>query len=525
MAPFTGQQIKDLAQRLTHCRSGNATLMLALTMPVLIGGAGVGIDISHWYLWKRELQFAVDQGAIAAAWAKAQDEDSADYLTRALQEYEANLALTRDLDTGPTITLEDYDGGTDNSIQVSASATGKLPFTSFMLNRRTTIGVRAQAIYEPGTTFDPCLIALDPTAARSMWFHGGPTVTAKCGIGALSTAANSISFEGAQGDYDIGFAATAGEVSDPHGHMHNAAVIEGVDNLVDPFAELEPPDNSTQRTYQCGETQYSGDRTIRVETSYSYRIGPNPNNSSEYSGYPNPKQGGITTTVTTGLSFNGEPQDNTATHHSYREVSGKGNNKIWEKETSVTQTRYSNLQLVATAGQQLPGTYASMNISCDTTLAPGVYVIDGGMLSIESQYELSGTGVMIVLKNGAGIKTAGGAEVNLTAMDQTQLQNAGVPAEDLERMEGLLIFEDPDSPGNDRNRLTGNSSSSYNGTIYLPKSNLVLVGNPRGATQCVTIAARTLEIGGTASLSSMCPDATTPRHSLASQDETVRLIR
>src|SRR3546814_4261282 len=71
-----------------------------------------------WYLWKRELQFAVDQAAIAAAWAKSEAPAGTTYVSRGRQEYENNLSLVADFDSGPTITLEDYDGGTDNSVQV-----------------------------------------------------------------------------------------------------------------------------------------------------------------------------------------------------------------------------------------------------------------------------------------------------------------------------------------------------------------------------------------------------------------------
>ena len=519
------KKLANLARTLAHCRSGNVTLLLALAMPVLIGGTGLGVDVSNWYLWKRELQFAVDQGAIAAAWAKAHNESSTAYLTRATQEYEANLALTRNMDSGPAISLVDYDGGTDNSIQVAASATGSLPFTSFLLGHSTTIAVRAQAIYEPGNMFDPCLIALHRTAGNAMWFHGGPSVNSHCGIGALSSASNAISFDGSPGVYNIGFAVTAGEIDDRHGHTNNATVVEGFTDLYDPFESLTPPTNTTPREYTCGSSLYTGDMKVITTTEYSYHTGSNRNKLTPYQGYPTPKPGGTTTTTTTGLSFNDLPQDSTVTLDSYTEVSGKGNNKVWEKETNVTVTLFTNLQLVAKAGEQLPGTYSSMNISCDTTLAPGVYVIDGGMLSIAAQHELSGTGVMIVLKNGAGIQTSGGSEVNLTAMNGTQLLAAGVPSADVDRMLGMLVFEDRNSPGSSSNRITGNSSSSYNGIIYLPKSSLVMLGNARGISQCLTIAASTIEIGGTADLGSMCPTATSPRHSIASQDTTVRLVK
>ena len=57
------------------CTSGNATLIVALGAPVLIGGAGLGVDLAQWYMWKGELQFAVDQAGVAGAWAMV-DEDT-----------------------------------------------------------------------------------------------------------------------------------------------------------------------------------------------------------------------------------------------------------------------------------------------------------------------------------------------------------------------------------------------------------------------------------------------------------------
>ena len=107
---------------LTGCTSGNATLIVALGMPMLIGGAGLGVDVAQWYMWKRELQFAVDQAAIAGAWARAETATEATYVTRATQEFDANLAVTEDFHTTPNVGLANYAGGTNNSVAVSATA-------------------------------------------------------------------------------------------------------------------------------------------------------------------------------------------------------------------------------------------------------------------------------------------------------------------------------------------------------------------------------------------------------------------
>ena len=58
-------------KRLMRNKGGNAVLLTALGMPVLIGAAGYAMDMAQMYAWKRELQHSVDQAALAGAWALA----------------------------------------------------------------------------------------------------------------------------------------------------------------------------------------------------------------------------------------------------------------------------------------------------------------------------------------------------------------------------------------------------------------------------------------------------------------------
>ena len=47
------------------------------------------------------------------------------------------------------------------------------------------------------------------------------------------------------------------------------------------------------------------------------------------------------------------------------------------------------------------------------------------------------------------------------------------------------------------------------GTIYLPKSNVNFNGTFGVVSRCLVIAAKTIDIGGTANMSSFCPAGTT----------------
>jgi Flp pilus assembly protein TadG len=41
--------ISRMGQRLATCRRGNVAIMFALFLPVIIGGAGFGVETTYWY--------------------------------------------------------------------------------------------------------------------------------------------------------------------------------------------------------------------------------------------------------------------------------------------------------------------------------------------------------------------------------------------------------------------------------------------------------------------------------------------
>ena len=520
--------VRRIVDRLARCRSGNATLLLAMGMPMLIGGAGLSVDTAQWYLWKRDLQFAVDQAAIAGAWAKAQNTSGTSYIVRAQQEYDAAIGLVEDFDTAPEISLSDYDGGTNNSVLVSASATRPLPFSSFLTGSATTVAVHARAIYEPGATYKPCLMALDEHASSAMLFNGTVTVTASCGVGALSDSATSVVKLGSSGNIDVGFVVTAGNIDDAHGHFSQEERVVNAGNLKDPYEELTPPNDSTSRTLSCpaNNNKYTADETVQIKAEYAYFKGKNKNSLTAYT-YPNPKATTTSAgTTTLGKSFNSAPANSqTVGNPSYTEVSGGGNDKIWERETLTTMKTYSNIVAPYSGpATALPGTYTDFTINCDTVLSSGVYVLNNTTLQMAGQHKISGTGVMLVLKNGAGVKISGGAMIDLTAMSESQLIAAGVPSDDAVRMLGMLIFEDPNSAGAADNEFTGNSTQILNGVVYMPKSDLKIAGTPQGTSQCMVLAVKTLQFSGTVDVSTLCPANATPNAAIADTGNTVRLV-
>ncbi|HYD24261.1 MAG TPA: pilus assembly protein TadG-related protein [Croceibacterium sp.] len=520
-------------------------LLVALGMPVLIGGTGFAVDTAQWYMWKGELQYAVDQAAIAGAWARTKDETEASYATRAQQEYAANLAQTDAIASAAAVSLQNYATGTQNSVVVSASATRKLPFSFFLTGQTTTVRVRAQAAFEEGTTFTSCLVAVDEHASGAVTIGGSAEFIAGCGIMAMSDSATAITVNG-NPTIEAGWLLAAGQIDDWFDDPNNSddTILENQDNLVDPFAELDPPApaaSQVEREYACpdgeeAEDSYIADSvTTRTQITYRYFTKSGNNyNSTSYNG-PAKKANVDTTETATNVTLAELPADPNGTYvtgptdSGYVQVDGSGNSKIFEKSTTTLTKTYVNAHLVTAEGSGdtavlLPGTYPDLTMACDTVFTSGVYILDGGSFVVHAQHDVTGAGVMFVLKNGAGIVINGGASVNLTAMTVSELEAAGIGHDDAVLLDGMLIFEDPDSEGNAHNKINGNASTILNGAVYLPVSNLDLRGSAGVTSQCLLLVASTISLSGNVSMESFCPAGMTEDDEVATTQSRVRLV-
>lgn len=523
--------MRNTLKNLAGCRSGNATLLVALGMPVLIGGAGMGVDVTQWYMWKRELQFAVDQAAVAGAWAAADTETENTYVLRAQQEFQANLSVTDDFNAEPTIQLADYAGGTLNSVAVSATATKELPFTSFVTGDAATIYAYAQASFEEGVTFTSCLIAIDEDDAGAVTIGGSAVLTASCGMAALSTDEMSIKVDG-NPEVEAGWILSAGGVDEWLKTNTDDVIMEYMDGLYDPFADLSPPnptESQVARTYSCsasGNTTFA-DVSTRTLTNYTYWQG-NKNTPVPWDNPNGLTSSDISSNENDIVVENGtEPVTVVEEDVQWRSLGGNGANERWERRENSRTITYSDVRIVegGQSGNVRPGTYTGIHIACDTAFAPGVYNIVGGTLVINGQHEVTGAGVMFVLYDGASIQINGGADINLTAMTASDLMAAGVSPEDANELAGMLVFEDRDSPGSSNGQiLNGNSNTVLNGTMYFPSSEVFFAGTASVTSQCLMIAANNITITGTTDMQTFCPADSTEDTTVVSTESKVLLV-
>ena len=160
----------------------------------------------------------------------------------------------------------------------------------------------------------------------------------------------------------------------------------------------------------------------------------------------------------------------------------------------------------------LAGTYAGgITVKCKTTLGKGIYVINGGTLDLSANYPVTGTNVMFVLKNGATLKLGGSGNagvITLTPMQSSDFSALGYSSTLSDRYANMLIFEDRNNNPAQDHIINGNSSSLFQGTIYLPAGTAQLNGTASIDSSCLQISANKIVISGNAYLDTRCSTLT-----------------
>ncbi|MCJ2178502.1 pilus assembly protein TadG-related protein [Novosphingobium album (ex Hu et al. 2023)] len=166
--------------------------LTAFGLTTLIGGAALATDTAQWFLWKRQLQQAVDAGARAAVLS---EQLGFDYNAAATKEVGRNRVST----SGVTIELISNPPTSgaymsdSNAVEVRAITSQMLPFSSMFLNVAPT--VRARAVATVASDGEYCVIALSPTGV-GINTQGSAQVNLGCGAAANSNVATAVDLDG-----------------------------------------------------------------------------------------------------------------------------------------------------------------------------------------------------------------------------------------------------------------------------------------------------------------------------------------
>ncbi len=188
--------MRAFLKKLAKDVGGNVLVISGAGSLALIGGAGLGVDTVQWYLWKRELQNAVDAGALAGGQAMAQN---ANFTTAATTEVTRNRDNTiAGLNIVSILNPPSEGGyiGDNGAVEVIATIQQALPFSSLFIDSAPLI--RARAVATTITEGEHCIYTLSETDV-GIKINGDADLNLGCGVASNSRDQFSVDFEGSTG--------------------------------------------------------------------------------------------------------------------------------------------------------------------------------------------------------------------------------------------------------------------------------------------------------------------------------------
>lgn len=393
-------------QALLMDTSGAVAVIAALTLPVVVGGFGLGAEAGWWYLSQRKVQSAADMAAYAGAVTLRSGRSSSQISAAAdVAADKAGFVAAR----GTVVTNAPPANGayTGDAQAVEVSVEENLPrmFTALFGSGPVTVSGRAVARITQGQ--QTCVLALDHQANGAVTFTGSSSsILIGCNVHSNSLANSSVIVSGSAAVQTPCMSAS-GTVSVTSGLSLTECVsaYERADQVDDPYSDVPVPDV----TEPC-----------KAQNTFGGGAG--------------------------------------ATY-------------------SITAGRYCG----------------GMDIRRTVNMAPGVYVVDGGTLSLNSTAIVAGSGVTFYLTGGATLSMNGGANVTLSAPSSGNYS-------------GVLFFVGRDQPYQDYT-VNGDSASAVNGAIYAANGHVRMNGSSTFGGGCTQIVSRTVEFSGNAGIGVDCTGA------------------
>ena len=160
-------------RKLLGNRRGNALLIVAGAMPMIVGCAGLANDTIQWSLWKRQSQRAADSAAIADVYDRVNA--SGPYSTvpaTVAHDLTLNQHTWMTNKSGyPLIIYPSNSGVMQNQVKVSLAVQQSLPFSSLFMTAAPTIVANSTAAGIPRDEY--CVVALETLASKSGITIGG----------------------------------------------------------------------------------------------------------------------------------------------------------------------------------------------------------------------------------------------------------------------------------------------------------------------------------------------------------------
>lgn len=394
-------------KKLWRDRRGNALIIAAGALPLVIGSAGLASDTIQWTLWKRQLQRAADSAALAGVYARVQDNSGQTPSQAVSNDLSKNNQTGIALLSGyPQVSYPSDTSTYSKAVRVQLALKKKLGFSSvFMASEPTIIAEATAATIKTGVY---CVVSLEDMSVTGITATGNSTINLGCGMITNSTSLSAAIATGSSSVYATPIAAV-GDIQ-ASSNWNSAELLPFTLKEQDPFADITP------NTSSC-----TSPSNLRVNAN----------------------------------------------------------------ETATVN----------------PGCYADITLNGIVTMNPGIYILDGGSLSIGSQARVTCNGCTFVLTNSSGGSnpTIGTADINGGAQVNLRPPNSGT-------YKNLIMYQDrrASSASNQVNRINGNSASLFEGAMYFPRQELDINGTANLNFNCAQFVSRKVTFSGNGSINNNC---------------------
>lgn len=225
-------------RRLCESRGGNVATIFALTLPVVVGGAGLGVETSYWYYSSLKLQAIADAAAYAGALEKVAGSDTA-----AITAAATSSAASNGLGGGTIVVNTPPNSGPNTAkkaVEVILNQNLDRMFTSIFT--QTKVPERARAVALITDASKACMLATDPSASQAALFSGSTSVKLSgCVVMSNSIANDAIKVQGSAGlQADCLISAGGVSLNNPVTTVCKAPITRALP-AADPFASLPAP--------------------------------------------------------------------------------------------------------------------------------------------------------------------------------------------------------------------------------------------------------------------------------------------
>lgn len=217
-------------------RRGNALVIAAAALPLVLGSAGLASDTIEWALWKRQLQRAADSAAMAGVYAKMQ---TADYVAAVNQDLTHNNHVG--ITTAVTPNSPPPSGAYSSdpyAVRVALSVQKSLSFSSLFLPTAPTVRATATATIVPSGQY--CVVSLEDTPTTGINATGSAYLNLGCGMITNSTSLNAAVATGSSTVIASPIAAVGG-IPASNNWGTGTTLQPFTAAQADPFAAVNPP--------------------------------------------------------------------------------------------------------------------------------------------------------------------------------------------------------------------------------------------------------------------------------------------